>query len=274
MEGLSTVNPQVPPSPDRAIPFFAQPVRVERAYELLAAAIRARILSGELEDGDRLPSETALAQEAQVSRSTVREALRVLQEAGFIERASPKVMVVRSPTDEPAHRELERALRQKNVTFAALHEALLFFEPALTRLATMRATPEDIRALEANVDEQERHVASFETWERLDQEFHLAIAEISANPALMLARAPITQLLMPALQALIRSEEQTTIAVAQHRRMLEEIVAGDTEAADLMTKRHINDFRRAWESAGYDVDAPVASLAGDGLSLGIHYGHH
>ena len=72
------------------------PVRVTRAYEQLAAVLRRRIDSGALKPGDRLPSETGLAQQAGVSRSTVREALRTLQEAGFIERASPKVMVVRS----------------------------------------------------------------------------------------------------------------------------------------------------------------------------------
>ena len=100
--------------------------------------IRQRIVSGELGEGDRIPSESALAKEAQVSRSTVREALRTLEESGLIERTSPKIMVVRRPSEERAYQELHRALRRRNVTFNHLHEALLVLEPELTRLATMR----------------------------------------------------------------------------------------------------------------------------------------
>ena len=77
--------------------FIARPISISRAYEQLAGQIRARILAGELAEGDRLPSELALAREAQVSRGTVREALRLLEEAGFVERASPRILVVAPP---------------------------------------------------------------------------------------------------------------------------------------------------------------------------------
>ena len=111
-------------------PFIVRPVRVARAYEELASMIRQRIVSGELGEGDRIPSESALAKEAQVSRSTVREALRTLEESGLIERTSPKIMVVRRPSEERAYRELHRALRRRNVTFHHLHEALLVLDPS------------------------------------------------------------------------------------------------------------------------------------------------
>src|SRR5215831_3980928 len=96
--------------------FLGQPVRVTKAYEALASMIRERIISGELAEGDRIPSESTLAREAQVSRSTVREALRTLEEAGLIARASPKIMVVRPADEQRAHRELQGALRRGNVT--------------------------------------------------------------------------------------------------------------------------------------------------------------
>jgi len=222
--------------------------------------IRDRILSGELREGDRLPSETTLAREAHVSRSTVREALRTLQEAGFVERASPKILVVRSHSDEPAWRELTRALRRRNVSFHHLHEALMLIEPELTRLAATRADLGDLRELEANLAAQERALGAFVEWSRLDEEFHLAIAEMSANPALIIARTPMTQLLLPTVRRFVRREEQTTAALRWHRRIVAEIEAHDDEAAALMARRHVDDFRRAWEHAGLDFHTEIGQL--------------
>ena len=108
---------------------LVQPIKIARAYEQLAGLLRERITSGDLREGDRLPSETALAKQAGVSRSTVREALRILEQGGLVERASPRIMVVSDRTDVPAFRELRRELRRRNVTFHHLHEALLDLRP-------------------------------------------------------------------------------------------------------------------------------------------------
>jgi DNA-binding FadR family transcriptional regulator len=237
--------------------FIDRPVRVPRAYEALAGIIRQRIVSGELAAGDRIPSEAMLAREAEVSRSTVREALRTLEEAGLVERASPKIMVVCEPTDEPAYRELRRVLRRRNVTFDHLHEALLVLEPELTRLATLRAQPADVEGLRQNLAAQEAALDDFDEWNRLDQEFHLAIAELSDNPALVVARAPISDLLMPVLHRFMTSGDLSDRASQFHERMLEEIAAGDAEAAALMTRKHVNDFRVGWEKAHIDFEQVI-----------------
>lgn len=237
--------------------------RGPRAYEQLVADLRERIASGALREGDRLPSETALARQEGVSRSTVREALRTLQEAGLIERASPRVLVVRRQTDAFAYRELRHALRRRRVTFHHLHEALLALEPELARLAAERADAAAIRALRENIDRQHAAVEEFDEWSRLDEEFHLTIAETSANPALIIARAPITQLLLPTVQGFMSSPRQTTHAIRYHERILAEIEARDPGLAEAVMKRHIDDFRVAWEKAGLDFDLEVADLGAE-----------
>jgi DNA-binding FadR family transcriptional regulator len=241
-------------------PVIGRRVKITRAYEQLAEVLRESIYEGALREGERLPSETKLAEQAGVSRSTVREALRTLQEAGLIERSSPKVMVVRGRTEEPEHRELTAALRRRNVTFHHLYEALLLIEPELTRLATERADESDIAELHHNLEAQQRNLEHFHEWSRLDQEFHLAIAEMSANPALILTRAPITSLLLPVLNRFIDSPSLTTHALRYHHRILAEIEARDPELAAAVTLRHINDFRVAWEKAGLDFDMKVVDL--------------
>jgi DNA-binding FadR family transcriptional regulator len=236
------------------------PVRTARAYDQLADVLRRSILDGLLSEGERLPSEAKLAQKAGVSRTTVREALRILQEAGLVERASPKILVVRAPGDEPGHRELAAALHRRNVTFHHLHEALMTIEPELTRLATERASDSDIEQLRQNLDCQEDNLENFERWCQLDEEFHLAIAEMSANPALIVTRSPITNLLLPVLNRFMREVSLTTHALRFHHRILGEIEARDAELAAAFTRRHIDDFRIAWEKRGLDFEMKVADL--------------
>ena len=242
--------------------------RPVRAYEQLAGTLRQRISSGALPEGERLPSETALAREAGVSRGTVREALRTLQEARLIERASPRVMVVRRQTDDHVYRELTHALRRRRVTFHHLHEALMTIEPELTRLAAERADDADILVLRENLDAQERALEDFGEWSRLDEEFHLTIAEMSANPALVIARTPITQLLLPTMYGFMRSSRQTSAALRYHERILAEIEARDPGLAAAVMRRHVNDFRAAWERAGLDFDLHIADI-GSGPARGL-----
>lgn len=224
------------------------------AYQRLAEQIREQVERGELVPGARLPSEAQLAKDADVSRSTVREALRMLQESGFVQRVSPRIMVVNGQDDELTQMHVTRALHRHNLTFARLHEALSVLEPELSRLAAERATSADIEQLERNLAAQERALAKFDVWNRLDQEFHLTIAEMSDNAALILARAPVTQILMPAINRFVTTEIATRAGLSWHWRILDQIARHDGEAAALMTRRHVDDFRAAWVKAGYDLE--------------------
>jgi GntR family transcriptional repressor for pyruvate dehydrogenase complex len=244
--------------------FLGQPVRVTKAYEALASIIRERIVSGELAEGDRIPSESTLAREAQVSRSTVREALRTLEEAGLIARSSPKIMVVRASDEGHARREFEGALQRQNVTFKHLHEALLLLEPELTRLAADRAQTSEIAELEANLSAQADSLEDPAAFNQLDQEFHLAIAQMSGNPALVMIRAPISDLLQPLLERCIVSAKLTQRALDFHHRILEEIQIRDADAAALMVRKHVNDLRTLWEEAGLNLEVQITA-AGDEL---------
>jgi DNA-binding FadR family transcriptional regulator len=235
-------------------------VTVVRAFEQLADHLRDRILSGELAEGERLPSETRLAEQAGASRSTVREALRILQEAGLIERASPRVMVVRRRGDGLPYRDSVREMHRRKVTFRDLHEALLAIEPELSRLAAARADEAGVATLHAIIAEQERSLDDFPAWSQLDEKLHLAIAELSANPALIIARAPLTQVLVPTVTFFMNSTALTQFATRYHRRIVAEIEAREPELAAVVTRRHVDDFRIAWAKAGLDLDREVVDL--------------
>lgn len=240
---------------------LVQPIKIARAYEQLAGLLRERITSGDLREGDRLPSETALAKQAGVSRSTVREALRILEQGGLVERASPRIMVVSDRSDNPSFRELRQELRKRNVTFHHLHEALSTFDPQLTRFAAIRASHSDLEALRQAIEEQERHLDHLAEWSRLDVEFHAMLAEMSANPALIIAREPISQLLLPALYRFMDTREMAEHATNYHRRIVDEIEVRDPDTAAAVMRRHLNDWRTAWEKRGLDLHQEILDLS-------------
>ena len=239
--------------------FVAAPIKVTRAYEVLALEIRDRILAGGLSEGERLPSEASLAAQARVGRSTVREALRLLQEAGFVERVSPKVLVVRARPREPLHG-ITQVLRRSNVTFQDLHEAMLAIDPELARLASQRADAGDIDQLAQILRNQERVLDRVDDFNTLDEEFHTAIARMSGNLALLACRVPITEMLLPTLHDFMRAGPMPEQAMKFHRHIFEQIEVGDPEGAALAARRHINDFRKAWEAAGNSYDASLGEL--------------
>lgn len=232
------------------------------AYEHLAEQLRAQIESGELGEGARLPSEAALASASRVSRSTVREALRTLQEGGFVERKSPRILVVRRGPPDGVSREMARALQHSKATFRHLLEALFALEPELTRLAATRASDEDLAALAENLDSQEAHLEAFHEWNRLDEVFHLRIAESAGSPALATARTSITELLLTATRRFVTERSMTTAALRFHRQILAELDARDADGAAVMTRAHVNDFARAWERHGLGLDLVLGEVGG------------
>lgn len=236
------------------------PQRPGRAYEALAARIRESILAGELPEGSRLPSEIVLSQHHGVSRSTVREALRLLQESGYLERTSPKILVVRVHSEEPAFRAMNHALRRRTVTFAALHESLMLLEPALAQRAAERRDDDDLAALRRNLDLQQAHLEAFSAWCQLDEDFHVAIAEASANAPLVLARATLGRLLVPTVAQFVRDERATRAGTDFHERIYEQIEAGDGELAGVIARRHVEDFHAAWERSGQGYYRDISSL--------------
>src|SRR5512139_1707505 len=105
-------------------------IRAEPAYRKVAEALMERILDRTLNDGDRLPSETELARQFGVNRSTVREAVRELQSNGLLgRRRGSKLLVVTKPHAGHVAEGVSRALVLHDVTYENVWEALTILEP-------------------------------------------------------------------------------------------------------------------------------------------------
>lgn len=244
---------------DSKPPIF-EPLTRQPAYHRVSSAIEQKILRRSLRLGELLPTETELAAQFAVNRSTVREALRRLESAGLVERSTggKRLKVSRPGRAETANR-VGRALALDDVTFIELWEAMRAVAPRTAALAAEHANPAGLARLDAAI-------AALETARTADAavqhvvEFFGALADLSANKVLHLAMQPVTQLLAPSLRRMIDRVPQgrTRILVAQ-RCIVEAMRAGKPAEAESWMTRHVQDFRRGYELAGIALDTRVGT---------------
>ncbi len=235
-----------------------EPLVPQPAYGRVAAAIEQRILDRRLRTGDPLPTETDLARQFGVNRSTVREALRRLESGGLVGRdAGAKRLRVTRPARSDTASRVSQALALDEVTFIELWEAMLAVAPRTAALAAMHASAEAVEALEADTVVVETARGSESAVEGVVA-FFGRLAEASGNRVLMLAMQPVTRLLSPSLRKMIDRVPQgrSRIVVAQ-RCIVEALRKGDAAEAESWMTRHVQDFRRGYELAGIALDTRV-----------------
>jgi len=242
-----------------AKPVQFEPLVPQPAYGRVATAIEQKILDRSLRPGDPLPTETELASQFGVNRSTVREALRRLESAGLVGRDSgaKRLRVTRPGHAETASR-VSRALTLDEVTFIELWEAMLAIAPRTAALAAAHADVAALDALEADIAAVEGARGS-EAAVAGVVAFFGRLAAASGNRVLMLAMQPVTRLLSPSLRRMIDRVPQgrSRIVVAQ-RCVVEALRKGDAAEAESWMTRHVQDFRRGYEIAGIALDTRVA----------------
>lgn len=235
-----------------------QPIRNVPAYRTVAKLIEGKIMRGEWTVGHGLPSETALAEHLGVNRSTLREAIRVLEEIGLVRRRERgKQLLVSAPHGAAVASRMTAAMVLQEMSFFELWEGMRCLEPTIAEAAATRITPSEIAALSLNVERTRRAVADRESLADLDLEFHDLIVGASGNRALQLCREPIGKLFYPAfLQVFTRLNAGERLIFA-HERILEGLAARDAKQARLWMDKHIVDFRRGYELANLDISKPV-----------------
>jgi DNA-binding FadR family transcriptional regulator len=247
-----------PPRTRPARPVQFDPLVPQPAYGRVAEAIEQKILARSLRPGDLLPTETELARQFGVNRSTVREALRRLESNGLVGRDSgAKRLRVTRPGQADTASRVSRALTLDEVTFIELWEAMLAIAPRTAALAAAHAGTEALAALEADIAAVEAARGS-ETAVAGVVNYFGTLATASGNRVLVLAMQPVTQLLAPSLRRMIDRVPQgrSRIVVAQ-RCIVEALRKGDAAEAETWMNRHVQDFRRGYEIAGIALDTRV-----------------
>lgn len=227
-------------------------------FRQLALALQQKILSGELKSGERLPAETALATENGVHRSTVREAIRSLEQQGLVHREPGKrKLFVTMPNTEELSRRLITPMVMNGVTFEEIWEAIRALDPIAAEAAAKRRNSDDLRALEDNIARTKLAMNDTEELVKLDIEFHELISIAANNRVIQSLRLPISDLFYPSFQIVISSLKANERLLAAHEKIFEAIRWGDFDEAREWMVRHINDFRKGYELANLDITKPA-----------------
>lgn len=220
------------------------------AYIRVFEDIEAEILSGGLAEGSALPTEQELCDRFGVNRSTVREGVRLLEQAGLLRRVNAKRLVVARPEAEEAAERASRNLERHGVPFEDVIEAGSLMQPSIARLAAENATPEDIEALEAITAALKEAERSSEIIEHA-MGYLSALGHATGNRAIEVMNSSLNLLSRSMLELVIDRlpNAQKRIVKAQ-TEITQALRARDVETATVWMARHADDMRRAYQVAG------------------------
>lgn len=222
------------------------PVVVPKASEILASQLRQMIVRGEVRPGSLLPSERDLVAESGLSRTSVRDALRVLESEGFV---TTKVgrnggSMVTIPGRDIVARSVEMFVRTHGIRLDSLLECRVAIEPSLARLAAKHRTLEELESMTELHRQFTASVDDVQLYKRINLEWHLAIARSSRNEPLTALMEAITRPIRDAMDYQhVTTPEMRTGAVKAHTVILQAIRDKDEQGAARRMERHVTAYR-------------------------------
>ncbi len=220
------------------------PVQSERLYEQIVNQIEAKIIDGDLKVGDKLPSEFELADQFEVSRTAIREAVKILRQKGQIDILPGKGTYVTNGTPVAIQQSLDM-LRKFGSVEGYLHlvEVREIMEPQIAALAASRITAEYIQAMQEAYAAMDASIGNADLFVEADLDFHLALAEATQNP--------LIPALMDTIIGLLREQRRRTALVEgglqrgqfHHKKILEAIIKHDSQAARIAMQHHLEQVR-------------------------------
>ncbi len=159
-------------------------IKPKKIYEEVSEILHEKIRAGVLKPGDRLDSVEQLAEQLQVSRSAVREALSALKAMGLIEIKQGSGTFVKSVPPNRLDFPLSTAMLSNKLDIARLLEVRKIIEVGAAASAAINRTEQDIQAMVQILEDMKQAHGDGELGEKVDYQFHVAIATASQNPLL------------------------------------------------------------------------------------------
>ena len=228
-----------------------EPVPKIRLYEGIIKQIQGLIESGRLKPGEKLPTERELTEKLNVSRTSLREALRTLEMMGYLES---KVGVnggtfVKEITVENIISPFSKVLVRNKSFIEELLEVRLVLEIEVARLASIRRNDEDLQTMQKEIENMEEEIKSGGTGVHGDNGFHKALAQATHNEVLLNFVKMFGDLLESERAAhLAEIDGEPQRALKQHKSLRKAIEEKDEEKAQTTMRKHLLNLQNLVKS--------------------------
>lgn len=227
-----------------------RPVRNARASEEVAERIRKTFFAG-MRPGDWLGTESELAERFDVSRITIRDAVRTLETSGIVDvRVGARGgLRIAEPHPDRYIDALAVQLHLLGVTFGEVIQAQQAIEPIAAELAARTASAEDIERLRQVIDEARSAVDSPEDFTRHAIEFHSVVADVAGNRVLSASLMAMRGLQEPKYTA-HTDRTRAVQLIRTHEQICQHIAKREPEKANAAMRRHLAKVNRQVTKAG------------------------
>jgi DNA-binding FadR family transcriptional regulator len=224
-------------------------VRPVRLYQRIVEQIEGALAQGELKPGERLPSERELVTQFGASRSTVREALRVLESNGVVRSrpGDPNGPEILPFSTQGLTKQITRLTQVDEVGLGELISFRMILDGSANMLAARLRTQDELASMEATIEVMRETIdLGYEEFSEADVAFHDAIARVSRNSLIQVCNQVVRGVVLSLISDKISRSRNSKALMRQslhhHEEVLEAIRAGDGPAAARISRRNLYDY--------------------------------
>ena len=226
----------------------------EHLYEQVADLLEQQIINDH-EHGERLPSEQQLAEKYQVSRTIIREALKLLKERGLIDSKAGSGSYVTRPEAQNIAEVVYRIIRMDQIDYASVFDVRIILEMESVSRAAQYATDEELQEMERLLELMKDPDITPVTRSGYDFSFHYLIAKASRNPLLALMTEAIGTICEEMIQKAFLLQHSLQDSIMRHSWIMEALKSGDPKAAKQAMLGHLEKSKSNYEK--YIQDYPT-----------------
>ena len=209
-------------------------------YVRIADLLEERILSEGYEYEKKLPSEQALAEQYSVSRTVIREALKLLKERGLVDSRNGMGSYVTKPEAENLADVIYRMAVLDKISYDEIYGVRKILEIAACRMAAAAVENDQLARMREYLEKLKDRTISVKERRELDYDFHAAIAEASGNRLLGIMVRTTRDVFISVIEKGIFTEGGIEDAIIRHERIMQALVNHDPAAAEKAMQEHLD----------------------------------
>ncbi|MBP2641523.1 MAG: nanR [Firmicutes bacterium] len=210
-------------------------------FDYTVKRLQKMIDDGNLRPGEKLPSERELVAQFSISRSVVREALRVLEAQGLVAIQQGKGVYVQRPGLQTVLQPVQRLLKDGSITLQNLMQARYILEPEIVKIASKMINETQLLRLEQEYHEMIKYLDYPEKYLEADKNFHSLLVSCTGNPVLVIMMCPIITMFNGFIELLYQVPGTPQKVFTAHDTILKALRDHDPEAAAAAMRSHLQE---------------------------------